>query len=202
MFFFSPLEQFDALVLFTLRVGYFDISFTNIMLPLLISNVFLALIINLYRRSMKLVPEYWQLILESLYKFVLDMLEQQTGSKGLVYFPFIFSLFFFILLCNFVSMTPFGVALTSHIIMIIFTSLSLGLSIFLIGLYIHNLEFLKIFVPESPLILLPFLMIIEIFSYIIRSFSLAIRLSANIMAGHTLVYIISSFILNVTYLKF
>lgn len=99
-------------------------------------------------------------------------------------------------------MTPFGVALTSHIVMIIFTSLSLGLSIFIIGLYLHNLEFLKIFVPECPLVLLPFLMIIEIFSYVIRSFSLAIRLSANIMAGHTLVYIISSFILNVTYLKF
>jgi len=202
MVFFSPLEQFDALVLFVCSLGYFDISFTNILLPLLISNIFLGFIIYFYSGSMRLVPEYWQLLLESLYKFVLDILEQQVGSRGLVYFPFIFSLFFFIFLCNFISMTPFGVALTSHIVMIIFTSLSLGLSIFIIGLYLHNLEFLKIFVPECPLVLLPFLMIIEIFSYVIRSFSLAIRLSANIMAGHTLVYIISSFILNVTYLKF
>jgi F0F1-type ATP synthase membrane subunit a len=99
-------------------------------------------------------------------------------------------------------MTPFGIALTSHIIMIIFLSLSLGLSIFIIGLYTHNLEFLKLFIPECPFALLPFLMVIEIFSYLIRSFSLAIRLCANIMAGHTLVYIISSFILNMVYLKF
>jgi len=99
-------------------------------------------------------------------------------------------------------MSPFGIALTSHIIMIIFLSLSLGLSIFIIGLYIHNLEFLKIFIPECPFALLPLLILIEIFSYIIRCFSLAIRLSANIMAGHTLVYIISSFILNMVYVKF
>jgi len=132
----------------------------------------------------------------------LDIIEQQTGAKGFIYFPFIFSLFFFILLCNLISMTPFGIALTSHIIMIIFTSLSLGLSIFIIGLYIHNLEFLKIFIPECPFALLPLLIVIEIFSYIIRCFSLAIRLSANIMAGHTLVYIISSFILNMVYMKF
>lgn len=99
-------------------------------------------------------------------------------------------------------MSPFGIALTSHLIMIILLSLSLGLSIFIIGIYVHNLEFLKIFVPECPFALLPFLMLIEIFSYTLRTFSLAIRLSANIMAGHTLVYIISSFILNMVYMKF
>jgi len=134
--------------------------------------------------------------------FVFNILDQQVGKKGYIYFPFIFSLFFFVLLCNLISMTPFGIALTSHIAMILFLSLTLGLSIFLIGLLTHNLEFLKLFIPQSPILLLPFLIIIEIFSYIIRCFSLAIRLSANIIAGHTLVYIISSFILNVMYLKF
>jgi F-type H+-transporting ATPase subunit a len=166
------------------------------------ANFLLFVVIKFYLRAMKLVPEFWQLTLENLYVFVLDILEQQIGYKGIVYFPLIFSLFFFILICNLISMTPFGIALTSHIIMIIFLSLSLGLSIFLIGLYVHNLEFLKIFIPECPFLLLPFLIIIEIFSYVIRSFSLAIRLSANIMAGHTLVYIISSFILNMVYMKF
>jgi ATP synthase subunit 6 len=105
------------------------------------------------------------------------------------------------LLLNLLSLIPFGIAFTSHIIMIIWLSLSLGLSIFLIGLYIHHIQFLKIFIPQCPLLLLPMLIFIEIFSYIIRSFSLAIRLSANIMAGHTLVFIISSFILNITKLK-
>jgi ATP synthase subunit 6 len=134
--------------------------------------------------------------------FVFNILDQQVGKKGYIYFPFIFSLFFFVLLCNLISMTPFGIALTSHIAMILFLSLTLGLSIFIIGLLTHNLEFLKLFIPQSPILLLPMLIIIEVFSYIIRCFSLAIRLSANIIAGHTLVYIISSFILNVMYMKF
>jgi len=99
-------------------------------------------------------------------------------------------------------MTPFGIALTSHIFMMFFVSLTLGLSIFLIGLLTHNLAFFKLFIPQCPFFLLPFLICIEIFSYIIRCFSLAIRLSANIIAGHTLVYIIASFILNVMYIKF
>jgi len=133
---------------------------------------------------------------------LLDLVDQQVGYKGYIYFPFIFALFLFILICNLISMTPFGIALTSHIVMIIFLSLSLGLSIFIIGLRLHNLEFLKIFIPECPFLLLPLLIPIEIFSYIIRSFSLAIRLSANIMAGHTLVYIISSFIMNMVTMKF
>ena len=80
--------------------------------------------------------------------------------------------------------------------------MSACLSIFVLGFVVHNLHFLKIFIPECPFILLPMLILIEIFSYIIRAFSLAIRLSANIMAGHTLVFIISTFIVNITRLKF
>jgi len=129
-------------------------------------------------------------------------LDQQTGSKGYIYFPFIFSLFFFILLCNLISMTPFGIALTSHFAIILYLSLSLGLSIFILGLLTHNLKFFKIFIPECPFLLMPFLIVIEMFSYVIRCFSLAIRLAANIIAGHTLVYIISSFIVNVVSIKF
>jgi len=129
-------------------------------------------------------------------------LDQQTGVKGYIYFPFIFSLFFFILLCNLLSMTPFGIALTSHFAIIIYLSLSLGLSIFFIGLITHNVQFFKFFIPECPFALLPALIAIELFSYVIRCFSLAIRLSANIIAGHTLVYIISSFILNIISIRF
>lgn len=98
-------------------------------------------------------------------------------------------------------MTPFGIALTSHIFIMLFLSLTLGFSIFLIGLFTHNIDFFKLFIPECPFFLLPFLICIEIFSYIIRCFSLAIRLSANIIAGHTLVYIIAGFIINVIYIR-
>lgn len=86
--------------------------------------------------------------------------------------------------------------------MIFLISLGTCLSIFILGIFIHNLQFLKIFIPECPFLLLPMLIFIEVFSYVIRAFSLAIRLSANIMAGHTLVYLIASFLLNITKMKF
>jgi len=199
---YSPLEQFDTINLLPLYIFRLDISFNSVLLPLLIADILLLLIVAFYSNSFKLVPDFWQLILEKLYLFVFNILDQQTGPKGYIYFPFIFSLFFFILLCNLISMTPFGIALTSHIAIILYLSLSLGLSIFLIGLLTHNIKFFKIFIPECPFLLLPFLIVIEMFSYVIRCFSLAIRLSANIIAGHTLVYIISSFIVNVISIKF
>jgi len=200
--FFSPLEQLDTINLVSLSFFNLDVSFNSILLPLLIVNIFLGLVIYFYGSSFKLVPDFWQILLEKLYLFVFNILDQQTGSKGYIYFPFIFSLFFFILLCNLTSMTPFGIALTSHFAIILYLSLSLGLSIFIIGLLTHNLKFFKLFIPECPFLLLPMLIIIEMFSYVIRCFSLAIRLAANIIAGHTLVYIISSFILNVISIKF
>jgi ATP synthase subunit 6 len=112
-----------------------------------------------------------------------------------------FTVFNFILICNLLSLVPFGIAITSHIVLIIFLTITFCLSIFTIGLLTHKLKFLRIFIPECPLLLLPILIPIEIFSYFIRMFSLAIRLTANIFAGHTLVYIISSFILSVTSIK-
>jgi len=98
-------------------------------------------------------------------------------------------------------MIPFGIALTSHIIIIFSLSFTISLSFFLIGILTHGLAFLKIFIPECPFFLLFLLVPIEIFSYIIRALSLAIRLSANIMAGHTLLFICASFVLKLSNFK-
>jgi F-type H+-transporting ATPase subunit a len=97
---------------------------------------------------------------------------------------------------------PFGIALTSYIILIFFLSITICISIFTIGLLTQQLTFLKIFIPQSPLLLLFILIPIEIFSYFIRIFSLAIRLVANILAGHTLVFIFANFISNFVLIKF
>jgi F-type H+-transporting ATPase subunit a len=102
------------------------------------------------------------------------------------------------LVCNLLSLLPYGIALTSHIVVILFLSITVCTSIFVIGLLKHNLLFLKIFIPECPFILMPILIPIELFSYAIRMFSLAIRLAANILAGHTLVHILATFILNIS----
>lgn len=109
--------------------------------------------------------------------------------------PLIFNFFFFILCCNFLSLTPLAVALTSQIVLIFLTTFTLCSTVFLLGIFFQGVYFFRIFVPTSPLLLLFLLIPIEIFSYGIRALSMAIRLSANIIAGHTLVFIISSFLM-------
>jgi F-type H+-transporting ATPase subunit a len=114
----------------------------------------------------------------------------------------VFSIFFGILILNILSILPFGIALTSHLIVILLLSLGLCIGIFFEGYLVKELEFYKLFLPKCSLILLPLLLSIEIFSYIIRMFSLSIRLAANIMAGHTLIYIIATFSLIISNLNF
>lgn len=204
---FSPLEQFDLVrvksfilhdIFFLSNNTYFDFSFFNIFLPFIVIILLVRLLIYFMFKKLKLIPlSIWQVVLESLYLFVYDIIKQQIGSKGFIYFPLIFTLFNFVLLSNLFSLVPFGIALTSHIIVIFYLSVTLCLSIFFIGLLTHNLKFLKIFIPECPFFLLLILIPIEIFSYVIRMFSLSIRLAANILAGHTLVFIVTSFILKI-----
>lgn len=191
---FSPLEQFDINLLYPLYNNtILDFSLTNLILPLVcLLLLFVLITICLWNLSFHLIPTIFQFILESLIIFVFSIVKQQIGRAGYVYFPLIYSLFQMILILNYFSMLPFGLALTSHVIIISWISLSICLSIFILGFLKHGMLFFKIFIPECPLVLLPILILIEIFSYIIRSFSLAIRLSANIMAGHTLVHIIGT----------
>lgn len=207
---FSPLEQFDAITLLLLQHLLFfishdplyDLSLLSIMVPFMLALCFFEFGLDFFEFDFKLVPDSWQFFYEALFKFVLDILSQQAGSHSLVYFPFVFSIFVFILLCNLLSLVPYGIALTSHISLVFFMSFTLWLSVFLIGLLKHNLQFLKIFVPEAPFFVLLLLIPIEMASYAIRALSLALRLSANIMAGHILVYIIASFVLHMSSLKF
>jgi ATP synthase subunit 6 len=198
---YSPLEQFDVFKLIILKFASLDISILNILLPFCIINFLFIYFINIYKINSKLISDAIQNFLELLYKFILNIVIQQLGNKGLNYFHLMFIIFNFIFFSNLLSLVPFGIAITSHVILIFFLSFTICISIFIIGLIKHYLEFLKIFIPQSPLILLLILIPIEIFSYLIRMFSLAIRLAANILAGHTLVHIISTFVLNLTFIK-
>ena len=194
----SPLEQFDIINIKAFSTSFLDLSINNILVPF-IFLIFLIVGINwLFNNQFKIVPNYYQNLLENLYNFLINLIKQQTHDYGLFWFPFIFSLFNFILFCNLFSLIPFGIAITSHLILVFLLSSTIVTSIFCIGLLRFNLKFLHIFIPQCPFVLLPILIPIEIFSYLIRLFSLAIRLAANILAGHTLVHIIVTFILNLT----
>lgn len=194
----SPLEQFDIINVKSIYTSFIDISLNNIIVPFLFLIIVVSFYLFIFNKKLNIIPTYFQNIIEGIYIFLINLVKQQAHYYGLVWFPFIFSLFNFILFCNLLSLIPFGIALTSHLILIFLLSSSICISIFVIGLLRFNLKFLHIFIPQCPFVLLPILIPIEIFSYLIRLFSLSIRLAANILAGHTLVHIIVSFILNLT----
>lgn len=198
----SPLEQFDIINIKSINTMFIDLSFNNIIYPLFFIILFFIFLIFIFKNQWNIIQSYIQFIFESIFLFIINLIKQQANKYGLFWFPFIFTLFNLILFCNILSLVPFGIALTSHLILIFLLSTTICISIFIIGLLRFNLKFLHIFIPQCPFILLPILIPIEIFSYLIRLFSLAIRLAANILAGHTLVHIIVSFILNVTKVDF
>lgn len=123
------------------------------------------------------------------------MLNQQAGAKALRFFPLFATTFFIILGANLIGLTPFGFTVTGHIIITFTLALAFNLGFVFLGLQLHKLHFLKLFVPSGvPQVLLPLIVVIEIVSYVIRTFSLSLRLFANMMAGHTLLQILASFV--------
>lgn len=186
----SPLAQFDIISIIPMWWNGYEITLTNLSLTVFVVIIF-NMVILYYFNLGHVIPRSYQLFFETLFMFIYRTVIQQTGKAGLIYFPFIFALFCFVLSLNLVSMLPYGFAVTSHLIWTLYFSLSICFGIFFIGIIKYQIRFFKLFVPEVPLLLYPMMILIEIFSYIIRSFSLAIRLSANIMAGHTLVHILS-----------
>ena len=193
---FSPLEQFDVKPLFIINLGNFELTLFDILIPMIIT-IGLLLYISILKKNFKLIPSSVQYFFEKLVKFIYTVVKNQIGIMGYNYVPLVLTIFIFVLFANLLSLIPFGVSLTSHLIIILWISLTLGLAILVLGFWLKGIEFLKIFIPQCPIALLPLIIIIELFSYIIRCFSLAIRLSANMLAGHTLVAIIALFILNV-----
>lgn len=199
---FSPLEQFDVVLVtpLTLNLGFIvlETSIFHGSLILLFIVIFFYILTYLVGTTATLVPKGYQIVIEQGYSLVLGLLKGQTGERGYMYLPFVMSIFVFILLANLFSLLPFSFALTSHIINIVFLTITLISGLFLLGCINFGFHFMKLFIPESPFILLFLLIPIEIFSYIIRAFSMALRLSANIMAGHTLVFIVSGFLLKLS----
>jgi len=196
----SPLEQFRIVDLIKLGIGKYDISLTNSSLNLLIILTVITLILRNFNSTKKLfvIPSNWQLILESIYKFILSIVTDQIGNEGKKYFTLLTSIFLFILLSNFLGMIPYTLTVTSHPIITLGFALSLFIGITTIGFLKHGLHFFHLFVPSGvPTALLPIIIVIEVISYLTRPLSLGVRLFANMFAGHTLLNIISLFTWNI-----
>lgn len=198
--FFSPLEQFRIIDLIQLGIGRFDLSLTNSSFNLLAILFIISLILRNFNssNSLYLIPSNYQLILESLYKFILSIITDQIGNEGKKYFTLLTTIFLFILFSNFLGMIPYTLTVTSHPIITLGFALSLFIGITSIGFLKHGLHFFHLFVPSGvPAPLLPLIVFIEIISYLTRPISLGIRLAANMFAGHTLLNIISFFTWNI-----
>ena len=194
----NPMHQFQVYRLGPeIKLGNLDFSFTNASLFMLISALSICIFLYFGSNQKRIIPGRLQLIAELFYNFIAKMISDTAGSKAKPYFPFIFTLFMFVLLCNMVGMLPYSFTVTSHIIVTLVMALFIFIAVTVIGFIKHGLKYLSIFVPKGvPVILLPLITIIEIISYLSRPVSLSVRLFANMMAGHTMLKVFGSFVIS------
>lgn len=190
----SPVEQFKLKSLVPLELGGVDLSFTTSSLWMTVTVATVTAFLTLSMRGGRLVPGRWQSMAEMSYEFIANMIRENVGAEGRKYFPFIFTLFMFILVGNLVGMIPFAYTFTSQIIVTFVMAATIFVGVTVIGLIRHGLHFFSLFVPSgTPLILAPLLIPIEIISYFVRPVSLSVRLFANMMAGHTMMKVFGGF---------
>ena len=192
----SPLEQFEIKSLIDLpTVGGLDISFTNSSLMMVIALALITGFMTLAMRERSLVPGRLQMVAESAYEFIANLIRDTVGSEGRAYFPLVFSLFMFVLMGNLLGMLPYSFTFTSHIIVTFALAIAVFIGVTILGFVKHGMHFFTFFAPAgTPPLLLPLLVPIEILSYLSRPVSLSVRLFANMLAGHTLLKVIAGFV--------
>lgn len=187
----QPLEQFE--IIFLGHFGSFPIN--NGLIYLIFVYFIIRFFFGMVFLNMRLIPYNLQIFVEGVYNFVFSLVKQQINTAGYAYLPIIFSLFLFILVANLVGMSLYSFTLTSHITVAFTLSFSFFIAVVIIGILIQKKSFVNTFMPPAgaPKALTPFLIVIEIISYLSRPFSLGIRLFANLMSGHTLLAILANF---------
>ncbi len=190
----SPMEQFEIKRLLDFRIGSLDASYTNSALWMTIAVVLATLLFVYGMRQRALVPGRVQAVAELGYEFVAGMVRDNVGNEGKAYFPFILTLFVFILFCNTLGLVPYSFTPTSHIIVTFAMAVVVFVGVTIIGFARHGLHFLQLFAPKGvPVYFLVFVAPLEVFSYFVRPFSLSIRLFANMLAGHTMLKVFGGF---------
>ena len=194
----SPLEQFEVTSLISLNLpvlGYINLSLTNLGLYTILT-VYLVLALHIMGSNNKqLIPSRWSIALESSFASVHGLVKSQIGAANEMYLPFIYSLFFFILIANLSGNVPYGFTVATSIMVSIGLSMTIFIGVTILGLRLHKVHFFSFFVPSgTPLGLVPLLVPIELISYLARAFSLGVRLFANVTAGHVLMKILAGFL--------
>jgi len=194
----NPMHQFNVYRIGPeISFGNVDISFTNASLFMMISALAIISVFFVGTKRKAIIPTKIQLLTELSYTLISKMISDTAGSKAKPYFPFVFSLFMFVLFCNMLGMLPYSFTVTSHIIVTFALAAVIFVGVTIIGFVNHGIKYLKLFIPSGvPLFLLPLIVIIEIISYLSRPVSLSVRLFANMMAGHTMLKVFGGFVIS------
>lgn len=189
----SPVKQFviEELVKFPPESG--ELSFTNSALWMLIAVVVSTMFLSIAMRRRELVPDRLQMFAELIYEFNAKMVRENIGPKGRIYFPFIFTVFMFVLMGNLLGLLPYSFTYTSHLAVTGALALVVFFAVIAFGLINHGLKFFSLFVPDAPWWILPLIIPIELVSFFVRPITLSVRLFANMMAGHIMLKIIAGF---------
>lgn len=190
----NPMEQFEVRPLVPLHLGGYDVSFTNQSLFMVVVVVAVSLFLTLAMSRRSLVPSRAQSMAEMSYEFVANMINSAAGEDGLKFFPFIFTIFMFVLASNVFGLVPWTFTVTSQIIVTFALAAVVVLTVIVTGFIKHGIGFLKLFVPPAPLPLLFLLVPIEVISFFTRPISLSVRLFANMLAGHTMLAVFAGFV--------
>ena len=192
----NPMEQFAVTPLFSeplLHIAGHPIYFTKQALMMVLVAVLSSLFLTIAVKPGRLVPSRGQSMAELSYKFVADMIHSTTGADGLKFFPFVFTLFMFVLCSNFFGLIPGSFTVTSQIAVTFALAALVMLTVLAVGFAKHGIGFLKLFVPHAPWYLLILLVPIEVISFLTRPISLSVRLFANMLAGHTMLAVFGGF---------
>ncbi len=192
----DPLHQFIVQPIIPIHIGGFDASFTNSSLWMVVTVISVFAFSFFAVRSRAMVPGRMQSAVEMVYQFIADMVRDSAGHDAQRFFPFIFSLFMFILFANLIGLFPYAFTVTSHIIVTFALASFIFIAVTILGFAVHGFHFLRFFVPKGvPVALLPLLVVIEVISYLTRPISLSVRLFANMMAGHTMLKVFAGFVI-------
>ncbi|MEM8589245.1 MAG: F0F1 ATP synthase subunit A [Pseudomonadota bacterium] len=193
----SPIEQFEVYPLLPIQVGNLDLSFTNSSLWMVFAVALSTVILAISARGGALVPSRLQSVSEMMYELVANMVRDNVGSGGRKYFPFIFTLFVFVLFANLLGMIPHSFTVTSHLIVTFALAAVIFIGVTIIGFYRHGFGYLRMFFPHgAPLWTAVILVPVELVSYLSRPVSLSVRLFANMTVGHVLLKVIAGFVVS------
>lgn len=192
----DPIHQFEIKTIFPIaEVGGQTIAFTNSALFMLVVVGLIGLLMIWGTAARAVVPGRWQSLVETLYEFVAGTVRSSAGTEGMRFFPFVFSLFMFVLVANLIGLIPGMFTVTSHLIITFALAALVILTVIVYGFYRHGLHFLGLFVPSGvPAWLMPLMVAIEIISFVSRPISLSVRLFANMLAGHIALKIFAGFV--------